>query len=70
MANDLLIQMVKDLEDTREMYWGFPYVRTMRNILVGKETAVIAPAFKGKPYYGVFETLKLSSLEIMMDLLL
>ena len=59
--------MLFRFEDTRGKYWGFSYVRTMRNILVGKETAVIAPFFKGKPYYGIFETLQLSSLEMMMD---
>ena len=42
----LIIRMVKDLEDTRDMYYGYSYVRTIRNILVGKEGALIAPLFK------------------------
>lgn len=45
-VNELLIAMVKDLEDTREIYHGYSYVRTMRNILIGKEDAAIAPNFK------------------------
>ena len=64
---ELLMRMVKDLEDTREIYCGYSYVRTMRNILVGKEDAVIAPFFKGKPYYGIFETLELVAVEKLMD---
>ena len=48
-VNELLIGMVKDLEDTREMYQGYSYVRTMRNILIGKEDAVIAPFLRTNP---------------------
>lgn len=68
-ANELLIGMVKDLEKTREIYHGYSYVRTMRNILIGKEDAAIAPAFKSKPYYGQFEGMTLEVLEQMMDTL-
>ena len=63
----MFITMVKDLEDTRDIYGGYSYIRTMRNILVGKEDAAIARYFKGKPYYGVFPSLKLEDLETMMD---
>ena len=59
--------MIKDLEDTRDIYHGYSYVRTMRNILVGKEDAAIAPYFKDKPYYGSFPHLKLEDLENIMD---
>ena len=52
IASDVLIKMVKDLEDTREIYHGYSYVRTMRNILTGKRSATIAPWFQGKEYYG------------------
>jgi len=66
-ADGLLISMVKDLEDTREIYHGYSYVRTMRNILIGKDDAAIASFFRDKPYYGQFEELKLEALEHMMD---
>ncbi len=66
-VNGLLIRLVKDLEDTRSEYRGFSYVRTIRNILIGKEDAAIAPFFEGKPYYGIFETLTLEQVEQMMD---
>ena len=52
--NDLLVKMIRDLEETRWKYRGYSYVRTMRNILTGNKNAVIAPNFKGKPYYGLF----------------
>ena len=64
---ELLLQMVKDLEDTREIYQGYSYVRTMRNILVGKEGALIAPYFQSKPYYGLFDELKLEEAEYYFD---
>ena len=63
----MFISMVKDLEDTREIYGGYSYVRTMRNILVGKKDASIAPYFKDKPYYGKFPSLRLEDLEKIMD---
>ncbi len=66
-GRNLLIRLVKDLEDTRSEYKGYSYVRTIRNILIGKEDAAIAPFFKGKPYYGQFETLTLERVEQMMD---
>lgn len=65
--NELLIAMVRDLEDTREHYHGYSYVRTMRNILIGKEDAAIAPVFKNKDYFGCFQELTLEELERMMD---
>ena len=68
-VNELLIAMVKDLEDTRELYHGYSYVRTMRNILIGKEDAVIAPNFKKKPYYGRYKEMTLEVLELIMDVL-
>lgn len=68
-VNELLIGMVKDLEDTREVYHGYSYVRTMRNILIGKEDAAIAPVFKDKPYYGQYKEMTLEVLEMMMDVL-
>lgn len=68
-ANELLIGMVKDLENTRDVYKGYSYVRTMRNILIGKEDAAIAPFFDMKPYYGQFYELSLEELEQMMDVL-
>ena len=64
---EVLLQMVKDLEDTREIYQRYSYVRTMRNILAGKESALIAPYFKTKPYYGLFEELKLEETEYYFD---
>ena len=66
-ANELLVQMIKDLEDTREIYQGYSYVRTMRNILTGNKQAAIAPHFRDKPYYGQFKNLKLEVLEQMLD---
>lgn len=65
--NELLIAMVRDLEDTREHYHGYSYVRTMRNILIGKEDAVIAPVFKNKEYFGCIQELTLEELERIMD---
>lgn len=63
----LLVAMVKDLEDTREKYNGYSYVTTIRNILVGKETAIIAPLFSAKPYYGIYEHLSKDETRRMMD---
>lgn len=68
-ANELIIQMIKDLENTSDIYNGYSYVRTMRNILVGKKHAAIAPYFRDKPYYGQFRSLKLETLEQMLDTL-
>lgn len=68
-ANELIIQMIKDLEDTRDIYKGYSYVRTMRNILIGNRQAAIAPYFRDKPYYGQFKNLKLEILEQMLDAL-
>lgn len=67
MGNELIVKMVKDLERTRKFYCGYAYVRTMRNILVGKEGAVIAPYFKNEPYYGQYYRLSLEEVEMMMD---
>ncbi len=67
--NDMMIKMVRDLERTREDYRGYAYVRTMRNILIGKEDAAIAPLFKGEPYYGHYYKLKLEQVEYMADAL-
>lgn len=64
---ELIIQMVKDLEKTRDDYRGYSYVRTMRNILVGKEDAAVAPLFKEKPYYGLVDHMKLDELEGLLD---
>ncbi len=66
-SGDMIIKMVKDLEDTREYYRGYAYVRTMRNILIGKESAAIAPLFSDKPYYGQYYSLTLEQVERMMD---
>ena len=67
LLDQLLLRMVKDLEDTRDIYYGYSYVRTIRNILVGKDGAVIAPFFKGKTYYGVCDTLELATVEKILD---
>lgn len=64
---DLLVVMIKDLENTRHKYHGYSYVRTMRNILVGKKEAAIAPYFVDKPYYGKLEWIRLEDLEHMLD---
>lgn len=63
----MFVSMIKDLENTRESYGGYSYVRTMRNILTGNKDATIAPFFKDKPYYGIFPYLKLSVLEEVLD---
>lgn len=63
----LFVKMVRDLEDTREDHRGYSYVRTMRNILIGKKDAEIAPLFEGKPYYGIFSDLSLEAMEQIMD---
>lgn len=64
---NLLLNIVKDLEHTRYKISGYSYVRTIRNILVGKEEAYIAPHFKDKPYYGLLDRLTLEETEQMMD---
>ncbi len=64
-----LISMVKDLEDTRAKYNGYSYVRTMRNILIGKNDAAIAPFFVEKKYYGLFSDLMMEECEKIMDTL-
>lgn len=40
---------------------------TIRNILVGKESAYIAPFFVTKPYYGMFARLSKDETRRMMD---
>jgi hypothetical protein len=65
----LLIDIVKDLENTQEFICGYSYARTIRNILVGKEDAIIAPNFKGKYYHGILEMLSLKETEDMLDYL-
>lgn len=59
--------MVRDLEESQERYNGYAYIRTMRNILVGKKDACIAPYFIEKQYYGLVSKLKLEELENIMD---
>lgn len=63
----MLTKVVKDLENTRHKYGGYPYVRTIRNILVGKADAAIAPYFATKPYYGMFYELTLKETEDLLD---
>ena len=65
--NELFVKMVRDLERTRASYGGYAYVRTMRNILVGKTNAAIAPFFKDEPYYGQYYKLSLDQVEDMAD---
>ena len=65
----MLLKMIRDLEDTRDTYNGYSYVRTMRNILIGKKDAAIAPFVQNKPYYGLFPQLTLEQLEKIMDML-
>ena len=62
-----IIKLVKDLEDTREEYGGYSYVRTIRNILEGNENSEIANHFSNKEYYGAYEFLSLSRAEEIMD---
>ena len=66
-VKEVLIQMVKDLEDSSDKYCGYAYVRTMRNILIGNKDACIAPFFQGKQYYNLINSLKLEELEKIMD---
>lgn len=66
----LLVSMVRDLEVTRDKYNGYSYVTTIRNILVGKESACIAPFFVGKPYYGLYARLSKDETRLMMDRLI
>ena len=66
----LLVQIVKDLEDTRHKYGGYAYVRTIRNILIGKKDATIAPNFINKHYYGIINELTLEETEKLLDSLL
>jgi hypothetical protein len=63
----LLVSMVRDLEETRYWCHGYAYCKTLRNILVGKENAVIAPHFNGKPYHGILSYLTLNEVGEMMD---
>lgn len=66
--DEYIFQMVRDLENTRWKYHGYSYVRTMRNILIGKSDAAIAPLFSNKEYYGIYEELTLNQLESIMDI--
>lgn len=65
----LLIKIIQDLENTREIIHGYSYVRTIRNILIGKEDALIAPNFKNKEYYGLVNELTLQETEKILDYL-
>ncbi len=69
VPDNMLVMMVKDLEDTREKYKGYSYPRTMRNILIGKRDAIIAPWFRRRPYYGRIQKLSLDEMTRIMDLL-
>lgn len=69
VVSNMLIHVVRDLENTRAMYQGYSYVRTIRNILVGNQHAVIAPHFVKKEYYGLLDSLTLEETETMMDTL-
>lgn len=64
---ELLVAVVRDLEDTRYQINGYSYVRTIRNILVGNPDAIIAPNFKQKPYYGIVDHLTLEETEKLLD---
>lgn len=64
---DLLVKIVKDLEDSRTEIYGYSYARTIRNILIGKPEAIIAPNFKNKPYYGILNNLTLEETEKLLD---
>lgn len=63
----LIVSMVKDLEDTRDKYQGYSYVTTMRNILVGKPDAAIAPYFRGKIYHGIINKASKEDVEETME---
>jgi hypothetical protein len=66
-TKELILQMVKDLENTSWTYHGYAYKRTMRNILIGNKNAYIAPCFTDKPYYGIFRSMTLQQVESMAD---
>ena len=68
--DSLLVSMVRDLENTRSKYNGYSYVTTIRNILVGKESAYIAPFFVAKPYYGLYVSLSKDETRRLMDSLI
>ncbi len=65
--SQLLISMVRDLENTQDKYGGYAYRMTIRNILAGNADAAIAPFFKDKPYYGLYGRLSLDDVEGIMD---
>ena len=65
----LLVRMVRDLEKTKYRFHGYAYRRTLRNILIGKEDAAIAPYFKGKAYHGIYAYLTLEAVTLKMDAL-
>jgi len=67
LEESLLVSIVKDLENTRDKYSGYAYIRTIRNILVGKEDAIIAPHFKECIYYGIYGGLRLDEVEDKMN---
>ena len=64
---EYLLNIVNDLEKTRDIYNGYSYARTIRNILVGKETAIIAPFFDDKEYYGYLDYISIKSVEQMLE---
>lgn len=68
-TDELILLMIRDLENTKNIYHGYAYKRTMRNILTGNKGAAIAPCFTDKPYYGISRSMTLKQMENIADAL-
>lgn len=64
---ELLVDILKDLENTQRYIHGYGYRRTIRNILTANKDSVIAPYFREKRYYGIIKYLSLEDTENMLN---
>ena len=67
IEDDILVALVKDLEDTRDIYHGYAYIKTIKNILIGNNKSIIAPCFQEKSYYGICRSATRKDIKNLMD---
>lgn len=63
----LLVEILRDIENTQSFYHGYGYRRTVRNILVGNKDSEVAVNFTNKKYYGIMKNLSLEDTENLLN---
>lgn len=63
----LLVEILRDLENTQPYYHGYGYRRTVRNIITGNKDSEVAANFIDKKYYGVMKYLSLEDTENLLN---